>query len=240
MNDEVIVRAEGLTKYYRRGSETVKALDGVDLTIRAGEVVAMVGPSGSGKTTLMNLISCLDTPTSGKLFVAGRDVAHASERELVSVRREVIGFIFQQFHLIPTLTGVENVELPTLFSGKDVPRETTLKLLERVGMKGREHLPASRLSGGDKQRVAIARALINNPRLLVADEPTGKLETTVRDVLLRLFRDLAGDGLAVFIATHDLELAEACDRILYLQDGRFVGRRESLLLGEEEAAVLAG
>ena len=235
---ERVIRAEGLTKHYRRGIETVKALDGVDFSIRAGEVVAMVGPSGSGKTTLMNLISCLDTATDGTLVVGGRDVTRASERELVAVRRDVIGFVFQQFHLIPTLTGIENVELPTIFSGKKVERVSTIRLLERVGMKGREHLPAHGLSGGDKQRVAIARALVNSPRLLIADEPTGKLESAMRDVLIRLFRELADDGLAVFIATHDLGMADACDRILYLQDGRFVTREESLLFVEEEPSAV--
>lgn len=237
--NDAIIRAEGLAKRYSRGIETVKALDGVDFAIRAGEVVAMVGPSGSGKTTLMNLISCLDTATDGTLVVGGRDVTRASERELVAVRRDVIGFVFQQFHLIPTLTGVENVELPTLFSGKALPRERTLSLLERVGMKGREHLPAHGLSGGDKQRVAIARALVNSPKLLIADEPTGKLESAMRDVLIRLFRELAADGLAVFIATHDLAMADACDRVLYLQDGRFVSRAESLLFVEEEPGGVA-
>jgi putative ABC transport system ATP-binding protein len=231
-DSEPLVFAKGLKKHYRRGIETVRALDDVDFEIHPGEVVAMVGPSGSGKTTLMNLISCLDTPTEGELRVGGRDVAHASEKELVRIRRDMIGFIFQQFHLIPTLTAAENVELPTLFSRRKLSASETSRLLERVGLKGRERLSAYLLSGGDKQRVAIARALVNSPKLLIADEPTGKLETAVRDALIQLFRELSQDGLAIFIATHDLELAGASDRILYLQDGKLVSREESSLFAE--------
>jgi|TARA_B100002003_G_C13988027_1_gene477513 putative ABC transport system ATP-binding protein len=231
-----IVEATGLKKYYRRGVETVRALDGVNLCLMPGELVAMVGPSGSGKTTLMNLISCLDTPTAGQLKVADCDVTQAVEHELVSVRRDFIGFIFQQFHLIPTLTATENAELPTLFSRKKFQRKDTIRLLERVGLEGCEHLFPYHLSAGDKQRVAIARALVNDPKLLIADEPTGKLETAVRDSLLSLFRNLANGGLSIFIATHDLELAVACDRILYLQDGVLVSAEESSLFMETVSA----
>ena len=231
-----IVEATGLKKYYRRGVETVRALDGVNLCLMSGELVAMVGPSGSGKTTLMNLISCLDTPTAGQLKVADCDVTQAVEHELVSVRRDFIGFIFQQFHLIPTLTATENAELPTLFSRKKFQRKDTIRLLEQVGLKGCEHLFPYHLSAGDKQRIAIARALVNDPKLLIADEPTGKLETAVRDSLLSLFRNLANGGLSVLFATHDLELAVACDRILYLQDGVLVSAEESSLFMETVSA----
>lgn len=226
---EDVVQARGLKKYYRRGEETVKALDGIDFSIKGGEMVAIVGPSGSGKTTLMNLISCLDTPTAGTLKIGGIDVTHFGENELISIRRKFIGFIFQQFFLIPNLTATENILLPTLFSRTHPPREHVRQLLRTVDLEGREDVPAHMLSGGDKQRIAIARALVNRPKLFIADEPTGKLETSMRQKLLAIFRDLVSDGIAVLIATHDLELAEATDRIVHLQDGRIVPKEASSL-----------
>jgi putative ABC transport system ATP-binding protein len=229
VRDAPIVRASNLVKHYRRGRETVKALDGVTLSIRPGEMLAIVGPSGSGKTTLMNLISCLDTPTSGALTVGGTEVSHLNEGRLIGIRRSTIGFIFQQFCLIPTLTASENVGLPLLFTGEHADPDRIGELLTAVGLGGRGGIPVHRLSGGDKQRVAIARALVNEPKLLIADEPTGKLETAVRDRLVAIFRDLASRGIAVFIATHDLELAERTDRIIHLQDGRIVPKEASSL-----------
>src|ERR1051325_1831395 len=174
MND-VIIEGHGLKRYYERGSETVKALDGVDISILAGEIVAILGPSGCGKTTLINILSCLDAPTECKVVVAGKDVSGLSEEKLVEVRRGVLGFVFQNFSLIPTLTVTENVELPLMFlNRRNDPRETR-RILEAVGLGDRaEHLPRE-LSGGQMQRVAIARALIVGPQILVADEPTGNL-----------------------------------------------------------------
>jgi ABC-type lipoprotein export system ATPase subunit len=174
---DIVIEARGLKRYYHRGSETVKALDGVDLSIRAGEIVSILGPSGSGKTTLINLLSCLDAPTEGELLVAGRSVAGLAEDELVEVRRGVLGFVFQQFALLPTLTVTENVELPLTFLERRVDPAKTRAILERVGLADRaDHLPRE-LSGGQMQRVAIARALIAEPKILVADEPTGNLDT---------------------------------------------------------------
>ncbi|MBI4651698.1 ABC transporter ATP-binding protein [Candidatus Desantisbacteria bacterium] len=216
MMNNIVLEAKNLKKYYTRGVETVKALDGVDFGIKAGEIVSIVGPSGSGKTTLMNLISCLDTATSG-------------EAQLVNVRRQYIGFIFQQFYLIPNLLAVENVELPLIFARKPIDKEKIYKVIETVGLKGRENIPAFMLSGGDKQRIAIARALINEPKLLIADEPTGKLEIKVRDQLLKLFDELAKKGIAIFIATHDLELADKTNRIIHLQDGKIIPKEQSNL-----------
>ncbi len=227
--NEIVLEAKELKKYYTRGSETVKALDSVDFSILKGEIVSIVGPSGSGKTTLMNMISCLDTPTSGALNIGGNDVTHYSESQLIKIRRQYIGFIFQQFYLIPNLQAIENVELPLIFARKPIDKEKLYKMIETVGLKGKEQIPAYMLSGGDKQRIAIARSLINEPKLLIADEPTGKLEIKVRDQLLELFNDLAKKGIAIFIATHDLELANLTHRIIHLQDGKIIPKEQSSL-----------
>lgn len=224
-----IIDAVGLKKYYERGSETVKALDGVDFQIRAGEVVSIVGPSGSGKTTLMNLISCLDAPTDGTLQIAGTDVGRLKESRLIEVRRNHIGFVFQQFYLIPTLTVRENITLPLVFSRMDEEADRVDWVMRMVGLEGKDRLRIDQLSGGDKQRVSIARALVNQPQILIADEPTGKLENEVRDCIIDLFLKLAEDGLAVFIATHDLVVAARTRRIIHLQDGKIVPRESSSL-----------
>lgn len=229
MDETIVLEAKELRKYYTRGSETVKALDGVDFAIRQGEIVAIVGPSGSGKTTLMNLISCLDTATSGILNIAGEDVTHFKESQLIGIRRKYIGFIFQQFYLIPNLFAIENVELPLIFAKKPIDRDKILNVIETVGLKGKERIPAYMLSGGDKQRIAIARSLINEPKLLIADEPTGKLEIKVRDQLVELFRQLSKKGISIFIATHDLELAAMTQRIIHLQDGKLISKEQSML-----------
>lgn len=229
MDETIVLEAKELRKYYTRGSETVKALDGVDFAIRQGEIVAIVGPSGSGKTTLMNLISCLDTATSGILNIGGEDVTHFKESQLIGIRRKYIGFIFQQFYLIPNLFAIENVELPLIFAKKPIDRDKILNVIETVGLKGKERIPAYMLSGGDKQRIAIARSLINEPKLLIADEPTGKLEIKVRDQLVELFRQLSKKGISIFIATHDLELAAKTERIIHLQDGKLISKEQSML-----------
>lgn len=231
---EVIIQARGLKRHYRRGSETVKALDGVDLDIRAGEMVSILGPSGSGKTTLVNLLSCLDVPTEGTLTLAGKPVAGLSEDRLAAVRRGVLGFIFQKFHLIPTLTVAENTELPLMFLRKPVDRDGTRAVLRQVGLEGRaDHLPKE-LSGGEMQRVAIARALIANPRVLIADEPTGNLDKANGDAIFHLFRKLCAErGLTLLITTHNLALGYQADRVITLEDGKIL-REES---GRREPAV---
>jgi putative ABC transport system ATP-binding protein len=221
-------RAEWLTKCYRRGAEEVRALDGVDLTLEQGEFAAIVGPSGSGKSTLMNLLGCMDHPTAGRLWIAGEEVAGLGDAGLTRMRRAHIGFIFQQFHLLPTLTVMENVLLPASLGcrvkgkgcrGRDRARE----LLARVGLGGRlNHLP-SQLSGGEMQRVAVARSLINGPRLLLADEPTGNLDSEASAVVLEIFRDLNAEGLTVLLVTHNPELAARTCRIIRLRDGRIAG-----------------
>jgi putative ABC transport system ATP-binding protein len=229
MND-VIIEGYGLKRYYHRGSETVKALDGVDVSIRKGEIVAILGPSGSGKTTLINVLSCLDAPTEGRLTVAGRSVAGLSEDQLVEVRRGVLGFVFQQFSLLPTLTVTENIELPLMFLGLRANREKTRQILTTVGLADRaDHLPRE-LSGGQMQRVAIARALIVSPRILVADEPTGNLDKKTGESIIALFKRLAADeGIAVLLTTHNTAFGSEADRVITLEDGRIVSDRNPRL-----------
>lgn len=227
MEDKVILEAKNLKKYYRRGSEIVKALDGVDFKIKESEIVSIVGPSGSGKTTLMNLIGCLDNATAGTLKIGNTDVTSLGENDLIKIRRENIGFIFQRFYLISTLTVKENIELPLIFAKKNINAKKILDLLKEVNLKDKEGIQVKHLSGGDKQRTGIARALVNEPKILVADEPTGKLETKVREQILELFKSLSKKGLAIVIATHDLELAQATQRIIHLQDGKVVPKEKS-------------
>jgi len=224
------IEIRGLVKHYRRGSETIKALDGVDLNVNGGEMVAVVGPSGSGKTTLMNIIGCLDAPTAGSAKIAGVELAGLNEAALVGVRRREVGFIFQRFYLIPTLTAAENVAMPSLFGGGAAAGVD--EALRRTGLGGKGPFRIGNLAGGDKQRVAIARAVAKDPAVLLADEPTGRLEPSVRDEIFALFRELADDGVAVVVATHDLEAADLCDRTVYLQDGKIVSRGESWLFAD--------
>ena len=227
MAGKIILEAVNLKKYYHRGSEIVKALDGVELMIKESEIVSIVGPSGSGKTTLMNLISCLDNTSAGSLKIGDTDVTSLEENDLIKIRRENIGFVFQRFYLIPTLTVRENIELPLIFAKKDIIAKNILDLLKEVDLEDKEGIQVKYLSGGDKQRTGIARALVNNPKLLVADEPTGKLETKVGKHILELFKSLSEKGLAIIIATHDLELAQATQRIIHLQDGKIVPKEKS-------------
>jgi len=227
MNTETIIEAKNLKRFYQRGIETVKALDGVDISIKKGEMVSVLGPSGSGKTTLINLLSCLEAPSEGTLKVNGKDVAGLSEDNLVEVRRGVLGFVFQQFHLLPTLTVTENVELPLLFLGKKPDPKHTQNVLEMVGLGDRRlHLPKE-LSGGQMQRVAIARALIIEPQILVADEPTGNLDKKNSEAIFDLFRKLCREkGLTILITTHNLHLGYQADRIFTLEDGKVVNIEE--------------
>ena len=223
MDRTPVIRARGLKRHYRRGSETVKALDGVDLDVYPGEMVSILGPSGSGKTTLVNLLSCLDVPTEGTLSLDGKTVAGLSEDRLADVRRGTLGFIFQKFHLIPTLTVAENVELPLMFLKRPVDPSATRLVLEQVGLGDRSgHLPKE-LSGGQMQRVAIARALIARPKVLIADEPTGNLDKGNGEAIFRLFRRLCAEqGLTVIITTHNLAFGYQADRVITLEDGRIL------------------
>lgn len=217
-----LISAVGLSKDFRRGRETVCALNQIEFEIRGGEFVAVVGPSGSGKTTLLNMIGCMDTPSAGTLRVAGRDIQQLSDRERTRLRRESIGFVFQHFGLIPTLTVAENIALPAFFARRPAARRVT-DLLEKVGLGHRRDHRPHQLSGGEMQRVAIARALVNEPKLLLADEPTGNLDTPTGEAILALFRQLNAGGLTMVVVTHNLLFAHAASRRLGLRDGRLVG-----------------
>lgn len=218
MNEEVIV-AKGLTKMYRRGSEDIYALKNASFAITEGEFAAIVGPSGSGKTTLLNLLGCLDTPTRGSLRLDGIEISGLKEKELVRLRREYIGFVFQQFFLLPTLTVRENIELPLLFSKKNDCKGKLDEVVRLIGLEARaEHLP-NQLSGGEMQRVAIGRALINKPKIILADEPTGNLDTVTARKIFDLFRDLNDQGLTLIVVTHNMDLAKMARKIICLVDG---------------------
>ena len=216
-----VIRGADVVREYQTGDQLVRALDGVDFEINPSDFVAVVGPSGSGKSTLLNLLGLLDVPTSGQVFLHNEDVSTFSESERTSKRKRDIGFVFQSFYLIPTLTAVENVEVPRLLDRK--PRQTrdrATELLERVGLGERlRHYP-DELSGGQKQRVAIARSLINNPNILLADEPTGNLDRDTGDDILALFDELRAErDVAIVTVTHDQYVADAADRIVNLIDG---------------------
>jgi putative ABC transport system ATP-binding protein len=219
--NQIVIRADRLTKTYARGNEQVRALDEVTFKIEDGEFVAIVGPSGAGKTTLLHLLGCMDTPTSGTLELAGTLTSGMKDGALTRLRREQVGFVFQHFGLLPTLTVAENIALPTLFSRRKAA-ERADALLERVGLSHRRSHRPHELSGGEMQRVAIARALVNSPRLLLADEPTGNLDTAGGEAILALFQQLHRDGLTVLVVTHNIMLAAATPRQLTLRDGRLV------------------
>jgi ABC-type lipoprotein export system ATPase subunit len=221
MPEELVV-ARGLVKIHGRGRAARRVLEGVDLDLRAGELVALVGPSGSGKSTLLHLIGGLDRPDGGRVTVAGVRVESASERTLADLRRRHIGFVFQFFHLIPELTGEENVQLAARMNGRNGGggRRRAQRLIEELGLA---HLSRSRpheLSGGEQQRFALARALVNDPSLILADEPTGNLDTESGIQVLRLLRGLASDGRAVLLVTHDHAATAMAHRVLTLEDGR--------------------
>ena len=224
-----ILEASGLTKVYRRGASEVRAVDGISLTVDAGEFMAIMGRSGSGKTTLLDLLGCLLRPTDGELAIDGRSVVGASDGELARIRRERIGFVFQEFNLIQTLTAVENVMLPLRYGPRrpDGRRRAT-ELLELVGLADRASHRPTELSGGEQQRVAIARALVNEPAVILADEPTGELDSSTSGRLLETLRDLNRDrGVTMIIVTHDAGVAGATDRVVRLQDGRVVADERS-------------
>ena len=219
---DALIEVRGLTKIYKVGVETIHALRGLDLAIGRNEMVAIMGSSGSGKSTLMNMLGCLDRPTDGQYLLNGRDVSHMGARELAQVRNEEIGFVFQSFELLPRQTALENVELPLIYAtgGWRRRRARALAALDRVGLAQRVHHRPNQLSGGQRQRVAIARAILNKPSILLADEPTGNLDSATTAEILTLFRQIHAEGQTVIIVTHEDEVAAHCHRVVRLRDGR--------------------
>lgn len=216
-----IIEAIGVKKHFDRGA--IRALDGVDLAIEAGEFVAIVGPSGSGKSTLLHMLGALDTPDEGRVVIDGSSLAE--ERDLASFRRRTVGFVFQLHNLIPTLTALENVQVPLIEDGltPSARRARASELLDRVGLSERMDSLPTTLSGGERQRVAIARALVNNPRILIADEPTGAVDSTNSQRIIDLLRDITREtGMTLVVVTHDPQVAEQADRIIRVLDGRVV------------------
>jgi putative ABC transport system ATP-binding protein len=219
-----MIRLTGITKHYRMGDEDVRALDGVDVHIARNEYVALIGPSGSGKSTLMNLIGCLDTPTGGRYVLNGRDTSDMDDIELAKVRNLEIGFVFQSFHLLPRLTVLDNVCQPLVYRG--IPRAERQRLathaLGQVGLGNRMGHRPNQLSGGQRQRVAVARALVGRPAILLADEPTGNLDSRTSAEIMALFDELHADGQTVVVVTHEPDIAAHCRRTIRLADGRVV------------------
>lgn len=219
-----MIELTDITKTYRMGEVEICALCGVSLRVGPGELIAVMGPSGSGKSTLMNVIGCLDRPTAGSYRFEGREISDLTDDELAAVRNIKIGFVFQSFNLLPRFSALKNVEVPLIYSGVSgrLRRERAVPVLERVGLGERMHHKPSELSGGQQQRVAIARALVNNPPLLLADEPTGNLDSRSGEEILNIITDLNKQGVTIMIVTHDRDVAARCKRIINLKDGRIV------------------
>ena len=219
-----MIRLKGLCKHYRMGDQTVHALRDVDLAIERNELVAFIGASGSGKSTMMSIIGCLDRPSSGEFRLNGSDVARMDDDELARVRNREIGFIFQSFHLLPRMTALDNVAQPLVYRGMApaARREMAVHALQRVGLEARMHHRPNELSGGQRQRVAIARALVGAPALLLADEPTGNLDSATTRDILALIREVHAAGQTVVMVTHEPDIAAQCQRVVRLQDGQIV------------------
>jgi putative ABC transport system ATP-binding protein len=219
-----IIKVENVKKIYRMGDNEVRALDGVSLVVEEGEFLIVMGPSGSGKTTLLHLMGCLDKPTEGEIYIASTPVPKLNDSQLAKIRNKMVGFVFQQFNLLPRLTALENVELPMIYAGvpKSARRKKAKELLELVGLGDRLHHRPTQLSGGQMQRVAIARALANDPMVLLADEPTGNLDSKSGEEILKIFSELNERGQTIIIVTHDPEVAKHAGRIVRMRDGKIV------------------
>ncbi|MEO8853871.1 MAG: ABC transporter ATP-binding protein [Ginsengibacter sp.] len=216
-----IIELDDIKKSYYLGKQELKVLKGISINILKNEYVALMGPSGSGKSTLMNLLGCLDSPTSGNYILNGEDVSKMQDDALADVRNKEIGFVFQQFNLLPRLTAAENVALPLIYNGtsKKIRTELSLEMLDRVGLADRSHHKPNELSGGQNQRVAIARALVNNPSIILADEPTGNLDSKTSVEIMHIFDKIQADGNTVILVTHEEDIAEYAHRIIRLKDG---------------------
>jgi putative ABC transport system ATP-binding protein len=218
----VVIRTTELTKTYQMGAEEVHALRGVNVEIKKGEYVAIMGPSGSGKSTLMNLIGCLDSPSAGQYWLAGRLVSELDDDELAYIRNKEIGFVFQTFNLLPRATALHNVELPLIYNGTPAEErlEKAKQALNRVELTDRMHHKPNELSGGQRQRVAIARALVNSPSIVLADEPTGNLDSKTGEEIMALFANLHSQGNTIILVTHENDIAQHAHRIIYIRDGK--------------------
>ncbi len=241
MNEEVI-QLKNIVRNYHVGSETVRALRGIDLVIRKNEFVALMGPSGSGKSTLMNILGCLDTPSSGQYFLNGKDVSKLDDNHLAEIRNKEIGFVFQTFNLLPRSTALENVILPQIYAGisKTQRTERATLVMNSVGLGDRTHHKPNELSGGQRQRVAIARALVNNPSIILADEPTGNLDSKTTVEIMNLIRDIHRAGNTIIVVTHEEDIARHAHRIIRLIDGQIASDEmnlEAQRISREERAV---
>lgn len=217
-----MIQLDNITKIYRMGKVEVPALRGIDLTINQGDMVAIVGASGSGKSTLMNIIGFLDKPTAGKYMLEGADVSQLNDNKLAELRNKKVGFVFQTFNLLPRASALSNVELPLLYSGGGGRRKRSMEALERVGLGARATHKPTELSGGEQQRVAIARALVNKPSLILADEPTGNLDSASTTEIIRIFYQLHQEGITVILVTHEMDLVTQTQRIIRLLDGKII------------------
>lgn len=231
-----IIELENIQKSYYLGKQELKVLKGISLEIFKNEYVALMGPSGSGKSTLMNILGCLDSPTAGRYVLNGEDVSKMPDDDLADVRNKEIGFVFQQFNLLPRLTAAENVALPLIYNGttKKTRTELALEMLDKVGLADRSHHKPNELSGGQNQRVAIARALVNNPSIILADEPTGNLDSKTSVEIMNIFDKIQADGNTVILVTHEEDIAEFAHRIIRLRDGLI----ESDRMNEKKAVVI--
>ncbi|GDX69922.1 macrolide ABC transporter ATP-binding protein [Chloroflexota bacterium] len=216
----VVIRADGLCKAYQMGDVIVRALNGATFEVRTGEMMSIMGPSGSGKSTLMNILGCLDQPTSGTYWLDGTETSQLDDDELASIRNKKIGFVFQQFNLLARTSALEQVELPLLYAGVSQRRKRALTALDRVGLADRSHHRPTELSGGQQQRVAIARALVGEPAIILADEPTGALDSRTSEEVMAIFQQLNREGITVVFVTHEKDIAEHTRRIIRLTDGR--------------------
>jgi putative ABC transport system ATP-binding protein len=232
MNQEII-RLEGITRQFRMGAEILKVLKGIDLSIQRNEYVALMGPSGSGKSTLMNLLGCLDTPSGGKYFLNGTEVSHLTDDELAEIRNKEIGFVFQTFNLLPRSTALENVALPLVYAGmrESERKARATEVLEQVGLSDRMSHKPNELSGGQRQRVAVARALVNRPSIILADEPTGNLDSKTSQEIMRLFGDIHKAGNTVILVTHEEDIAAHAHRVIRMLDGEIA--QDTLQLQKE-------
>lgn len=218
-----VIETKNLTKIYKEAGREVVALSNINLQVKKGEFLAIMGPSGSGKTTLLNILGCLDKPTSGSYKLEGEEIVKKSQKELAKIRNQKIGFIFQTFNLLPRYNVISNIKLPTIYSSSHkVSKEEILELLRKVGLEKRAHHKPNQLSGGEQQRVAIARALINNPEIILADEPTGNLDRNSEKEVMEILRKLNQEGVTLILVTHDPKIAQNASRIIKLEDGKMV------------------